>query len=134
MTMNTDHPTPRRAALALGRPTQSASAQERLTWYRERDRDPEDLHRRYVRAKYHLGQWSDADLARYHRYRRSLSRERAAQLVLARRYALRGLGAAAVAALVAGLLYAAFRWWKRHQAPAALPAPRANRKSAEEPA
>ena len=99
----------------------AASPAERLAWYRERDGDERDLHRRYVRAKYRLEQWSDADLARFHRYRRSVSRERAAQLVIARRYALRGLSGLAVAALVAGLLYAAFRWWKHRTTPPALP-------------
>lgn len=91
----------------------AATREQLLGWYRERDGDAADLHRRYVRAKYGVGQWSDADLARFHRYRRSVSRERAAQLVIVRRYALRGLTAAAVAALVGGLLYAAFRWWKQ---------------------
>jgi hypothetical protein len=105
------------------RPTRAPAPKpaELLTWYRERDGDERDLHRRYVRAKYGMGRWSDADLARFHRYRRSVSRERAAQLVIARRYAIRGLSALALAALVAGLVYAAIRWWKHRAAPPALP-------------
>lgn len=108
---------PRRAPEAPA-PTRA----ERLAWYRERDGDERDLYRRYVRAKYRMPQWNDAELARFHRYRRSVSRERAAQLVLVRRYAVKGLGAAAVAALVAGLVYAAFRWWRHRTAQRALPA------------
>lgn len=99
---------------ASSRETRAPAARpaELLAWYRERDGDERDLHRRYVRAKYRMERWSDADLARFHRYRRSVSRERAAQLVIARRYAVQGLTVAAIAALVAGLIYAAFRWWK----------------------
>lgn len=84
-----------------------------LQWYRERDHDTENLHRRYVRSKYGMGEWSDADLARYHHYRRSISREQAAMLVITRRYLMRGLSATALAALVAGLIYAAYLWWTR---------------------
>lgn len=110
--------TPTRQRASVGEP---ASAQERLAWYRERDRDPEDLHRRYVRAKFRLREWGEADLRRFHRYRRSVSRERAAQLVIARRYALAGLTALALAGLVAGLIYAAYRWWKRQATGRQLP-------------
>ncbi|MEZ4298424.1 MAG: hypothetical protein R3B70_25965 [Polyangiaceae bacterium] len=99
-----------------------ASRDQLLSWYRERDRDEMDLHRRYVRAKYRMVQWSDADLARFHRYRRSLPRERAAQLVIARRYALRGLTVVALAALMTGLLYAAYQWWSRRSTVRVLPA------------
>ncbi len=119
------------AALSHGReptrrgPAPLATTEERLAWYRERDNDAADLHRRYVRAKFQMNGWSDADLARFHRYRRDVSREHAARLVLARRFALRGLTAAAAAALVAGLIYAAFRWWKWQQVQRALPAARA---------
>lgn len=102
-------------------PTRPATREQLLGWYRERDRDAADLHRRYVRAKYEMGAWSDADLARFHRYRRSVSRERAAQLVIARRYAVRGLAAAALAALVAGLIYAALRWWRQSPTKRARP-------------
>lgn len=84
-----------------------------LQWYRERDHDTENLHRRYVRAKYGMGEWSDSDLARYHHYRRSVSREQAAMLVITRRYLMRGLSATALAALIAGLIYAAYVWWTR---------------------
>jgi hypothetical protein len=98
------------------------TSKELLAWYRERDGDAGDLHRRYVRAKYGMRQWSDADLSRYHQYRRSVSRERAAQLVIARGYAIRGLTVAALAAAIGGLLYAAAEWWRRKAAKPALPA------------
>ncbi|MBK8255715.1 MAG: hypothetical protein IPK82_23995 [Polyangiaceae bacterium] len=75
-----------------GSPSQTSfqpTPEDRLAWYRERDKNPADLHRRYVRAKYQIGGWSDQDVARFHRYRRSLSRENAARLVIARRVTLR---------------------------------------------
>lgn len=93
--------------------TPAARQAQLLAWYRERDHDAENLHRRYVRAKFGMGEWSDADIARYHQYRRSVSREQAAMLVITRRYLMRGLSAAALAALVAGLIYAAYLWWTR---------------------
>lgn len=110
--------------------TAPISTQERLAWYRERDRDPADLHRRYVRAKFRLREWSEADLRRFHRYRRSLSREQAARLVLARRFALAGLTALALAGLVAGLIYAAARWWKRRVAPPKALPPKGDKSAA----
>ena len=111
-----------RSAQAIVSSHASPTSKELLTWYRERDRDAGDLHRRYVRAKFAMRAWSDADLARYHRYRRSVSRERAAQLVIARRYAVRGLTVGALAAAIAGLIYAAIEWWKRKAKQAAKPA------------
>ncbi len=93
--------------------TPAARQAQLLAWYRERDHDAENLHRRYVRAKFGMGEWSDADLARYHQYRRSVSREQAALLVITRRYLMRGLTATALAALIAGLIYAAYVWWTR---------------------
>lgn len=117
--MSADRDTARRGP---SRPRRTAAEpRELLAWYRERDGDEQDLHRRYVRAKYQMDRWSDADLSRFHRYRRSVSREQAAQLVIARRYAIRGLTAAALAAVVGGLVYAAFQWWRRRSVPAALP-------------
>lgn len=105
--------------------TAPISVQERLAWYRERDRDAADLHRRYVRAKFRLHAWSEADLRRFHRYRRSVSREHAARLVIARHYAIVGLTAVAIAGLVAGLLYAAYRWWKGRVRTRTLPSAKA---------